>query len=62
MAQKPFTQRPFKPDPEYDLIESRPMKRGTQCGKCGMKFDFNTAYGFCCPDYDCPVQPKVGGL
>jgi hypothetical protein len=31
--------RQFTPDPEYDLVEYVPRKRGSQCGKCGMKFE-----------------------
>jgi len=39
-----------KPPPE-----NRPIK-GTKCGNCGMKFDYNQAYGYHCPDLNCPMQ------
>ncbi len=51
------------PDPEYDFIkplrpdEGRaiPMRRGTQCGECGMKFDYNISYGYGCSNNSCPM-------
>lgn len=46
-------------DPDYDFVPppSKPVKRtkGKQCGKCGAKFDYGQAYGFCCPHNDCPA-------
>jgi hypothetical protein len=33
----------FKTDPEYDLVLPTMLnKRGRQCGKCGIKFDYGT--------------------
>lgn len=46
----------FEPDPEYDLVlPAAPTKRGQQCGKCGMKFDYNVGYGFYCQNAPCPM-------
>jgi len=50
------------PDPEYDFIpplQAAPVKRGTQCGECGMKFEYGKSYGFCCGNLRCPTQLKV---
>lgn len=33
--------------------------KGIKCGKCGMKFDNNVAYGYYCPHNDCPVFVKA---
>ena len=33
--------------------------KGTQCGVCGMKFDYGVAYGYYCPVANCPVFPKA---
>ncbi len=47
-------------DPDYDIIPPLPkpvkQKKGSQCGECGMKFDYNTAYGYCCQRDNCPTQ------
>lgn len=43
------------PDPQYELIEPRPKKRGRQCGECGMKFEYNQSYAHCCAMMDCPM-------
>jgi hypothetical protein len=45
----------FEPDPEYELVKYEPPKRGRQCGKCGMKFDYNMSYGFYCMSVECPM-------
>jgi hypothetical protein len=45
----------YSPDPEYELVEYKPTKRGRQCGKCWMKFDYNVNYGFYCQASDCPM-------
>ena len=29
--------------------------RGMKCARCGMKFDYGVAYGYCCPHRDCPA-------
>jgi len=51
-----------KPDPEYDYIKPLPQtepwgsqKKGTQCGECGMKFEYGKAYGFYCGNPRCPT-------
>ena len=51
----------FVPDDNYDLIQPKPSasKKGVQCGQCGMKFDYGTAYGFCCGNINCPCQVRV---
>lgn len=53
--------RNFVPDPDYELIEAPRMarKKGIQCGRCGMKFDYDIAHGYYCPALDCPVQLKA---
>jgi len=47
-----------EPDDEYDFVEPLPKvvkrKRGKQCGKCGMKFEYGKMYGYCCGHLDCP--------
>lgn len=51
-------------DPEYELVPERPTaKRGRQCGKCGMKFDYGTGYGFYCAAIECPMgwNTSAGG-
>ena len=48
----------IEPDPEYDFTPPKsesPQKRGRQCGECGMKFEYGTAYGYCCPNSNCPT-------
>lgn len=46
-------------DPEYDWVpplKDQPSgKRGTQCGECGMKFEFGKAYGYYCTNTRCPT-------
>jgi len=44
-------------DPNYDLVEYHPLpkKRGQQCGKCGMKFEYDKSYGYWCAEIDCPM-------
>jgi hypothetical protein len=45
-------------DPDYDYIppiKESPVKKGSQCGECGMKFDYGTAYGYCCMNARCPT-------
>lgn len=55
-------------DPEitpdgYVIVPARkPVIRGQQCGECGMKFDYNKAYGYVCPNPHCPMQPKPCSL
>jgi len=54
----PSTSNPtyFTADPEYNLVEKLPVaKKGTQCGECGMKFDYGQAYGYHCGNSRCPV-------
>lgn len=51
------------PDSDYDFIpplvkrdeRQFPIKKGTQCGECGMKFEYGHAYGYCCPNHNCPT-------
>ncbi len=52
----------FWRDPEYDFTpplpkpgELAPPPKGRQCGECGMKFDYGTAYGYCCQNLRCPM-------
>jgi len=51
---------PITCDPDYDFIPPLPKtvacKRGSQCGECGMKFEYGTAYGFCCQNPRCPMR------
>jgi hypothetical protein len=45
-------------DLDYDYvapIQQSPVKKGVQCGECGMKFDYGTAYGYCCMNARCPT-------
>lgn len=48
-------------DPEYDFIEpigealTKSLKRGSQCGQCGAKFEYGKFYSYCCPHPDCPT-------
>jgi hypothetical protein len=47
-------------DPDYDFIPPMPKdrpahKKGTQCGECGMKFEYGQAYGYCCQNARCPT-------
>ena len=50
------------PDPDYDFVPPLPDqpvgKKGTQCGECGIKFEYNSMYAFWCPSPKCPVYPK----
>jgi hypothetical protein len=46
-------------DPEYDWIPpysqpKRMVKKGLQCGECGMKFDYGTSYAYSCGNPQCP--------
>jgi hypothetical protein len=57
----------IKPDPEYDFVKPIPKdiwdmhrKRGSQCGECGMKFEYGQAYGFCCQNSRCPMGYNHG--
>lgn len=53
-----ITNRPsqIEPDPEYDFVAASPaVKKGRQCGKCGMKFDYNISYGYWCMNSGCPM-------
>lgn len=45
------------PDGYIVIKERKPSQeiRGTQCGKCGMKFEYGKSYGYHCPASDCPV-------
>ena len=49
-------------DPEYELVPYDPIKRGRQCGKCGMKFDYDTTYGYFCASNYCPMGWGSGGF
>ncbi|MEP0323329.1 hypothetical protein [Bauldia litoralis] len=41
---------PNSNDPDYDWVPPlKAGKRGSQCGKCGSKFDYDKAYGYVCP-------------
>ena len=54
----PLAMSHIEPDPEYDFTPPKsesPQKRGRQCGECGMKFEYGTAYGYCCPNSNCPT-------
>jgi hypothetical protein len=52
----------FKTDPEYDLVlPTMLIKRGRQCGKCGIKFDYGTSYAYYCASMDCPMGWGPGG-
>lgn len=49
-------------DPDYDFVPPLPkpgeatwVRKGTQCGECGMKFEYGHAYGFCCANSRCPT-------
>ena len=51
------------PDPDYDLVPPSVLpvelkanhKIGSQCGTCGLKFDYNQSYGFLCSRPSCPL-------
>lgn len=53
----------INPDPDYDYIaplmkrdeRQCPVKKGSQCGECGMKFEYGHAYGYCCQNERCPT-------
>ncbi len=52
-----------QPDPAYEWVPplgTTPCggKRGRQCGQCGVKFDYNTSYGFYCGSNCCPMGFK----
>lgn len=52
----------FERDLEYDLVPPAvPVitKKGRQCGLCGMKFDYNTHYGFWCARTQCPMGHHI---
>jgi len=51
----------IKHDPEYELVPERLILKGRQCGKCGMKFDYGTGYGFYCSTYNCPMGFGAAG-
>lgn len=46
-------------DPDYDWVpplkDQPPAKRGSQCGECGMKFEYGKTYGFHCGNQRCPT-------
>lgn len=49
-------------DPEYDWVPPFPppmqppgVRKGLQCGECGMKFDYGIAYGYYCGNQRCPT-------
>ena len=42
------------PLPTPNHLVPRPP-RGRQCGECGMKFDYDKTYGYCCCNTRCPV-------
>ena len=49
------------PDKDYDFVPPLPKQaeinrgpKGTQCGECGMKFEYGKAYGYCCTNLRCP--------
>lgn len=48
-------------DDGYVLVPKKDKHaiKGMKCGECGMKFDYNKCYGFCCMKENCPIQPKV---
>ena len=46
------------PDPEYELVKPV-VKKGRQCGKCWMKFEYNHSYGFYCGDCECPMGLNI---
>ena len=49
------------PDPDYDFVnpyatlEKPKRKKGSQCGRCGMKFEYGQTYGYSCGFNDCPM-------
>lgn len=37
-----------------------PLQERTEgCPECGMVFEPGKAYGYVCPNLNCPIQPKV---
>jgi hypothetical protein len=53
---------PVERDPDYDYVPPLPkpgqttwQRKGTQCGECGMKFEYGRSYGFCCANSRCPT-------
>lgn len=40
----------------YEIIHKRSGCKGIQCGKCNMRFDNGVAYGYYCPNLDCPLK------
>jgi hypothetical protein len=47
-------------DPEYDFVpplkpEWASVKRGVQCGECGVKFDYGLTFAYCCDNVRCPL-------
>ena len=50
---------PFKRDEDYTLLTPpQSGNKGTQCGVCGMKFDYGVSYGYYCGRNNCPCFPR----
>lgn len=48
---------PSMPAQSITLPDMPSRSGGTTCSKCGM--DWSGAMGYCCPSFDCPMQPKA---
>lgn len=47
-------------DEGYEIIPPlKPNRKGVKCGKCLLKFDDGVAYGYWCPNMDCPIMVKA---
>ena len=52
----PNTRRAIDED-GYEIVPDR--SRGLKCGRCGMRFDHDKAYGYVCSSGGCPMM--LGG-
>ncbi len=48
-----------KPIEPFIVIHRIPPVDNYACPTCGMIFEANKAYGYCCPNINCPTQPKA---
>lgn len=46
--------RIVKPSPQ-----GRSVEKGIECGVCKMRFDHDKAYGYYCPNSNCPIFLKA---